>query len=177
MRRRLVLLATILLPLLCTVLGWGIATEVRAATTANITITASLNFVAISCNGSSYNFGAGNAGSTVNLTVNHFTIDNTSSVQTDQTISVNTTTWVGGTAWTHSDTGTAGADTVGLIANKGTWGTSDIVVEYEGTAMNFIAENQAANTDYSFGLGIRYPTSGSDGVAKTAYVKIAAVAG
>src|SRR3972149_7043271 len=124
----------------------------------------------------SYGFGIVDVSSTSNTTTSYFTIDNTSTMQTDQTISVTTTTWSGGVTWTHSDTATAGANTAGLKANKGgTWGTGDVIVK--NASPNFIAENQAASTDYSFGLSLITPTSHSDGVQKTIVVRITATSG
>ncbi len=132
--------------------------------------------VAIAVDIPTYDFGAVNPSATPYTTTSYFTIDNTSGVQTDQTISVTATTWAGGVTWTHSDTATAGANTAGLLANKGgTWGTGDVIIKYD--TPNFIAENQAANTDYSFGLKLIAPTSFTDGVQKTITVRITAAAG
>ena len=132
--------------------------------------------VAITVSPTSYGFGLVDESTTTNTTTNYFTIDNTSGVQTDQTISVTTTTWSGGITWTHSDTATSGTDTAGLKANKGgTWGIGDVIIKY--TSPNFIAENQAALTDYSFGLSLISPTVHNDGVQKTIVVRVTAVAG
>ncbi len=123
-----------------------------------------------------YDFGTVNPSATPYTTTSYFTIDNTSTMQTDQTIAVTSATWAGGVTWTHSDTATPGANTAGLLANKGgTWGVSDVIVKFNSP--NYIAENQAANTDYSFGLKLLAPTSFTDGVQKSNTVRVSAVAG
>lgn len=147
-----------------------------AATTADITVTATPNYVAITCNQSTYDFAGVDAGVDENTTTSWATIDNTSSVQTDQTISVTTATWAGGVTWTHSDTATAGSDQAGLKANKGgTWGVGDVIIK--NSSPNYIAENQAATTDYSFGIKLIAPTAFTDGVQKSITVRVTAVAG
>lgn len=124
-----------------------------------------------------YNFGVVAESSTPSTITTYFTITNASTIQTDQTISVTTNTWSGGVTWTHSDTATPGVNTAGLLANKGgTWGTGDVIIKYNAT-WNYIAENQAANTNYSFGLKLIAPTSFTDGVQKQIIVRITAVAG
>ncbi len=154
----------------------GMTTGALALTTADVTVNATPAFVAITCNVSAYNFGTIAANSTTNTSTAYFGITNTSTVQTDQTISVTGATWLGGVAWTHSDTATPAADTVGLKSNKaGTWGVSDVIVK--NAAPNFIAENQTASTNYTFGLGLWAPTSFSDGAEKTNTVRVSAVSG
>lgn len=131
---------------------------------------------AITVSPTSYDFGVVATSSTPYTATNYFTIDNTSSMQTDQTISVTTNTWSGGVGWAHSDTAEAGSDQVGLKANKGgSWGTGDVIVKY--TSPNYIAEDQAATTDYSFGLQLIAPTVVTDGVEKSVTVRISAAAG
>ena len=125
----------------------------------------------------SYNFNTVAVNGTPSSTTTYFLIDNTSTLQTDQTISVTTSTWSGGVTWTHSDTATPNTNTAGLKANKeGTWGTGDVIVKY-GATWNDIATNQPANTDYSFGLKLIAPTDYTDGVEKTIVVRITAAAG
>ncbi len=125
-----------------------------------------------------YDFGTVTESSTTNTTTTYFTIDNTSTMQTDQTISVTTANWTSaGVPWVHSDNATAGVDTAGLKANKaGTWGTGDIIIKYNAT-WNDIATNQAANTDYQFGLSLIAPSSFTDGVQKTIIVRVTAASG
>lgn len=150
--------------------------KVFAATTDDVTVTVTPAFVGISCNPSSYDFGIVAASATPSTAEDWATIDNTSTVQTDQTISVTTNTWAGGVTWAHSDTATAGADTAGLKANQdGTWGVGDIIIK--NAAPNYIYENCPALTDYAFGIKLWAPTSYTDGVEKSITVRISAVAG
>jgi hypothetical protein len=167
----------LILPLLVAiVLIIGIPLHALAAPTADISVTATPQYVAISCDQASYDFGVVAASATPSTATNWATIDNTSSVQTDQTISVTAASWSGGATWTHSDTATAGADTAGLSANKGgSWGTGDVIIK--NASPNYIAENQAATTDYSFGLKLYAPTSFTDGVQKSITVRVSAAAG
>lgn len=123
-----------------------------------------------------YNFSTVTESSTPSTTTNYFSITNTSNRQTDQTISVTTTTWSGGVAWTHNDSGSPGTNAAALKANRGgTWGVEDVIVK-NGTP-NYIYENCPASTNYSFGLELLVPTSFSDGVQKQIIVRITAVAG
>ena len=162
--------------LLVVVMVLGMAVPTLAATTDDITVTATPAYVAISANQSSYDFGVVAASATPSTAEDWCTIDNTSTVQTDQTISVTTNSWAGGVTWTHSDTATAGADTAGLKSNKGgTWGVGDVIVKFD--TPNYIAENQAATTDYAFGLQLIAPSSFTDGVEKTITVRISAASG
>ncbi len=155
------------------VLAWQLVAE--AETTANITVTYTPGFIAISCNASDYDWGNVSLGTTINTSTAYFAIDNTSSVTTNHTISVVNATWTGGSAHTHSDGGTAGVDTVGLLANKGgTWGTGDVIVKILASGPDKIATGQAATTDYTFGLGLHVPTLSSDGVEKTNTVRVVA---
>ena len=124
----------------------------------------------------SYDWGVVGEGSTTNTTTGYFTIDNTSTIQTDQTISVTSTNWTGGNGWGHSETATPGVVIAGLNAQKGgTWGASVVIIK--NASPNYIAENQAAGTDYSFGLSLKAPTEFNDGVQKTITVRITAAEG
>ena len=135
-----------------------------------------LTTIAITVSPTSYNFGVVQMSSTSNTTTTYFTIDNTSSVQTDQTISVTTATWAGGVTWTHSDTATAGANQAGLVSQRGgVWGASTVIVK--NAAPNYIYENAPATTDYSFGLSLVAPTSVTDGVQKSITVRVSASVG
>ena len=148
--------------------GWA-ATQIaiRPAAGATPAITVSPTF---------YDFGVVAESTTPYTSTSYFTIDNTSGMQTDQTIGVTSSSWSGGVTWTHSDTATPGANQAGLLANKeGTWGVGDVIVKYD--TPNYIAENQPADTDYSFGLKLIAPTSFGDGVEKAIVVRVSAAAG
>ena len=152
------------------------AAGVFAATTADVTVTATPAFISISVDFTDYDFGVVAESSTPSSTTSYFTITNTSTVQTDQTIGVTTTTWSGGIPWDHAEDAVPGPDLAGLKANRGgTWGTGDIIVK--NASPNYIYENCPASTGYSFGLKLWAPTSFSDGVQKQIVVRITAVAG
>lgn len=145
-----------------------------ASTTADVTVTATPSFIAIGVTPTTYDFGVvATSSNTTTANTTYFLISNNSSVTTNMTISVTGATWTGGTAWTHSDTATPGADTVGLWANAGgTFGTGDVIVK--NAAPNKIKTNQAATTNFSYGLDLLAPTSFSDGVQKTNVVRVTA---
>ena len=146
---------------------------VLAATSANITINATPAYVAITCNVSFYDFGVVAAASTTNTSNDYFGVTNLSTVQTDQTLGANQTTWQGGLGWDHSDAGTAGDNTTAIYSSNGT--AFDIVVQNAAPA--FIFENLPALQDYDFGLSLQAPTVLYDGAEKTIGVVLAAVAG
>lgn len=147
------------------------ATGVMAATTADQTVTFTFAYIAIADNVTSYDFGVVAASSTTETPAGYVGIDNTSSVQTDQTISVTGATWTGGAAFAHSESATPGADTVGLKANR----SGDVIVK--NASPNNIYENCPATTDYTYKLILLAPTTGSDGVQKTNTVRVSAAAG
>lgn len=123
-----------------------------------------------------YGFGVVAVSTTPYTATNYFTLSNNSTMQTDMTIAVTTENWTGGIDWIHSDTATAGANTAGLLANRGgTWETGDIIVKF--ASPNFIYENCPASTNFTYGLKLLTPTSFNDGVEKEIIVRISAVAG
>ena len=152
----------------------GIPTgTVGAATTADIAVNATPGYISIALNVTAYAFGTVLESSVTNTTSNHFGITNISTIVTHQYISVVNNTWTGGVAWTHSETATAGVDTVGLLANRGgTWGTGDVIVK--NADPNYIYESCPVATNYAFGLGLQAPTSFSDGELKANTVRVTA---
>ena len=149
-----------------------------AATTADVTVTATPAFVGVADNASSYDFGVIVASSTTNTSTSHVAITNTSTVQTDITIEVTTANWSGGTEWAHDNTGTPGADTAAMYSNNSTWGTNDVIVESSVTGSpNYIYENCPAGVSFTYGLSLLAPTSFSDGTQKSITVRISAAAG
>lgn len=154
----------------------GLAGPVMAATDADVDVTATPAYIAISDNATSYDFGVVSVSTTPSTATNFVAITNTSTVQTDITISVTTNTWAGGVGWTHSDTATPGADTAGLESNRGgVWDTGDVIVKF--AAPNFIYENCPALTNFDYGLQLIAPTSFTDGVEKSITVRVSAAAG
>lgn len=150
-----------------------------AATTADVTVTATPSFIAITDNVSSYDFGSVAASSTTNSSVAHIGITNTSSIQTDITIAVTTANWSGGTEWTHDNTATAGADTAGMNSARTAWTAGNtVIVESSVTGTpNYIYENCAASTNFTYGISLKAPTSFSDGTQKSITLRIEAVSG
>lgn len=166
--------------LLALVLVVTLVAPAFAATTADITVTVTPQVVSITVDPTSHDFSTQAVSATPSTITTYFTIDNTSNVQTDQTIGVTSATWEGGTYdWTHAEDAAPGNQTVGVKANKGgTWGTGDIIVK--NASPLDIATDQAANTDYSFGLKMWVPTvfSASDtGTQKSNTVQVSAAAG
>ena len=144
-----------------------------ALQTADVTVNATPAFVSISCNASFYDFGVVAASSTTNTSDDYFGITNASTVQSDQTIGVTTTTWSGGLGWVHSDAGTAGDNTTAMYSSNGTaW---SIIVK--NAAPNFIYENLTASQSYNFGLSLQAPTVLYDGAEKSITVRVSAAAG
>lgn len=151
-------------------------TPVLAATTADVTVQATPEYISITDNVTTQDFGTVATSSTENTSTSHVGITNVSSVQTDITIAVTAATWAGGVTWTHSDTATPGADTAGLLSNRGgTWGTGDVIVKF--ASPNYIYENCPALTDFDYGILLMAPTSFGDGVQKSITLRIEAVAG
>lgn len=146
---------------------------VGAATTADVTVNATPAYITISVSPTTYGFGVINVNTTSNSTTTYFTITNGSTVLTDNTISVTSSTWTGGIGWTHSDTCTPAEDTVGMKANKGgTWGTGDVIVKY--SLPNILADDQAVSTNWNFGLSLHAATAYNDSDLKTNTVRITA---
>ena len=151
---------------------------VAADKTADITVTATPEFIGISVNPTTWGPSVPDGGLTVQTTTIYFTITNSSNVLTHQYIYVTGATWTSaGQTWTHSDTATSGVHTVGLKANKGgTWGTGDVIVRHDSQLdADRIAVSQAATTDYDFGLQMIGPTSNTDTDSKSNTVRIQAV--
>ena len=157
-------------------IGIGPPGIAMAATTADVTVNATPNYVSIADNVTTVDFGGVDTSSTTSTDTAYIGITNTSSVQTDQTISVTAASWTGGNGWTHDDTGTPGAETAALLANRGgTWGVGDVVVK--NGSPDFIYENCPATTDYDYGLELLAPTEFDDGVEKSITVRVTAAAG
>ena len=172
-RQRRAILAVILALALVLVPSSG----VFAATTADITVTATPQYIAIAmaAGNDTYDFGVVATSATPSTAEDYFNVVNSSTVVTDNTISVTTATWSGGVTWTHSDTNTPGEDTAGLLANQdGTWGVSDVIVK--NSDPNILADDQAATTDWAFGLKLAAPTAFTDGVEKEIVVRVTAAA-
>lgn len=144
-----------------------------ASNYANVTVNATPAYISISVNQSTYAFGVIAESSVTNTTGAYFGITNDSTIQTDQTIGVTTTNWTGGVGWVHSDTCAPGVATAGMKAQR--VGESWVIVK--NSSPNYIYENCAASTNYSFDLSLHAPTTFTDGVIKQIVVSVYAVSG
>ena len=149
----------------------GPALPVFTATAANVSINATPSYVSISNSPNNYGFGTIAVSTNTSTAINYFTITNGSSVNINIAIGCNST-WAGGVTWTHSDTGTPGANTAALYATPNT------------AAWNIIVKNAAQQNLYSatatatlyWGIRLMAPTSFGDGVLKTNTVTLTATA-
>lgn len=106
-----------------------VASPAMAATTQDVTVTFTPSFLSFSNSPTTWNIGSVSTSTNYTTGTDYFTIVNTSSVSANITISTVNATWTGvGVASTHSDTATAGADTVGMTASAGT-GAYDTIVK------------------------------------------------
>lgn len=142
----------------------------------HITVTATGAFISIAGNESAWSPGVINVDATPSTATDWCAVDNNSNIQTDTTIATDAATWTSsGVGWTQSDDGTAGANTVGLKANKGgTWGVSDVPF---GITPAALAPNQTALTDWAFGLKLMAASSWTDGEENHIHITVTAVAG
>ncbi len=166
--------------ILALALTLGVALPAFAASTADVTVTATPSYVAIADNATAINFnnyGTITESATIDTPQGLVAITNTSSVQIDTTIAAVTDTWTSaGVAWTHSNTATPGADTVGLYSSNNT-GVYDIVVQTLSGTPQSIYANLSVGISFSYELRLKVPTSFSDGLVKTNTVRITAAAG
>ena len=153
-----------------------IAVPAYAATTADITVTATPSGIEISDKATAYDFGTVATSSTTNTTIDHVLITNTSSIETDISIVTTTENWSGGTEWIQDDAATPGADTAGMNAARTAWQPGNLApVESPGTPQ-YIYENCPASTNFEYGLSLLAPTSFSDYTQKSIIVRVEAVA-
>ena len=144
--------------------------------TVAVTVTATGAFISISGNESAWSPGIINVNATPSTATTWCAIDNTSNVQTDNTIATDAGTWTsGGVGWTQSDNGTGGVNTVGFKANAGgTWGVSDVNF---GAAPGDLFLNQTALTDWAFGLKFIAASSWTDGEENHVHITVTAAPG
>lgn len=146
-----------------------LATPAIAATTQDVSVTATPSYISISNSPNSFDFGTVATSSTPNTTTGWFTITNSSTVATDIDIKANG--WTGGAGWSW---GAAGADTGRLAASDddGTYNVTIIAVDtdYE------LKDNLAAVTNQDWELELQAPSSFSFGDEQTTTVTITASA-
>ncbi len=151
------------------------AVPVFAATDADVDVTATPRYIAITDNVTDYDFGFVAESATPAMPTSFVGITNTSNCQTDMTIGVTTDNWSGGVTWAHSDNCTPDADTAGLKASKGT-GAFDVIVKYAAT-WNYLYEDCPISGNFTYELKLYAPTSFGDFVQKTIKVRVSAAAG
>ncbi len=158
--------------LVAAMLFFSAATPVLASTTADVVINATPSFISIAIGvPNTYAFGVVVASSVTNTTTTYFTATNTSSVSTTTTIKVIGDWTSGGVGWTASDTGAAGADTAGLWAYSPDTSTWAVIVK-KSAAFNNLVTAKAANTNFTFGLGLLAPSSFTDGQLNSNTVRL-----
>jgi len=138
--------------------------EVKAGTQEDVTITFTPAYLDISNTPSSWDVGTVNTSTNYTTGQGYFTCTNSSSVAGNLTISAVNATWLGGSASTHSDTATAGANTVGLTSSNNT-GAYDIIVK--NTSPNHLYEDLGAGIDVDWELKFVSATSWVDAVEKS----------
>jgi hypothetical protein len=155
----------VILPILIAVVLSGITPILAmAATTSTVTVTFTpQSLVAGVTTPNSWAIGFVADSATAQTATGYFSTANTSNCVTDWAISCGAT-WTGGTAFTHSDTATAGADTVGLKASPNT-GAFDKIIK--NTSPVDVATSVAASTAVVWEAKFYAPTSHSDAVQKT----------
>jgi hypothetical protein len=139
-----------------------------AATTADVTVTATPTFISITNSPSSYDFGVVAESSTPNTGETNFTITNSSSVAIDTTIKCNG--W--GTPPDKWSYGPSGPDTGQLNASNGSGGfTISVPVDPTTAALH---SNVAVGNNPQWGLQLTAPSSFSFGAQQTTTVTISA---
>lgn len=152
----------------------GITIPAFAATTQDVTVTATPTFISIANAPATYDFGAVAASSTPATAQAYFTITNGSSVPIDITIGAQTANWTGGVGWVHDDTGAgAAADTAGLMSSNNT-GAYNIAV-HNVTPQELTAD-VPVSTNPQWELKLYSPSSFADGAEKTMVVRLTAAA-
>jgi hypothetical protein len=159
--------------LIALVLTGAIPLSVYAATTSTVTVTFTPQTIALGATTpNTWAIGYVADSATAQTATGYFSTANTSNVATNIAISC-ATTWPGGTAYTHSETATAGADTVGLKSSPNT-GAFDIIVR-NGTPLE-LKHELAAVTACVWEAKFYGPTSHSDAVEKSNTIVLTATA-
>jgi hypothetical protein len=172
--------------------------NVFAATTAQISVTASPAFISISNSSSTWTINTENSGSgkiapsttyyanplggatspssTVVDGECDWTITNTSTIATDLTC--NWSDWTSGDASTNSNAGTAGATTYGAkVYYSGETFASAVTVKSSGSTTGNLRNNLGATTDVKWGLVCLTQTSAwTSGTAMTSTVTVTSTA-
>lgn len=153
------------------VLMASFAAPAMAATSDDVTVTATPTYIAITNAPSTQGYGVIGLSSTNDTSAFYFTITNSSTVTTN--ISIWGTDFTGGAGWTLSSDGSVGADTAGMYAGTVS-GSFDVVVE--ASPGNTLKSSLASSTDTSWHLRLMGPSSVTDGAEKSSTVTVSAAA-
>jgi hypothetical protein len=137
-----------------------------AATTADVTITATPTYIAMTNTPSTWAIGVVAAATNYSTSLTYFTANNTGSVASNIDMAVTGANWTGGVGWVHSNTAAAGVDTAGLIGMNS---TQNITIKTTSMALTHAL---AASTISQYGLTMIAPTSFGDGVLKTVVLRL-----
>lgn len=143
---------------------------VRAATTQNVTITATPSYISISNAPTTWAIGAIAASATSATAAEYFVITNTSSIAIN--VSIWSGNFTGGAGWTLAADGAPASMVVGIYAGtvSGTW--DKVVSASPGQVLKSIA----ASVNQSWHMKLFAPTVYTDGVEKTGTVTLSAAA-
>lgn len=165
-------LAKVVLVLLASVMLTVIAPlSAMAATTADVAVTADPTYIAITNTPNSWAIGAVMAGIRKNSGATYFTANNSGNTASNISIQAILVSgnWSGGQGWIHSNTATAGSNTVGLIAGTTGW-TSNVTVK---STADWLTTGLAAATTYPWGMELVSPSDITDGAQKSMTVRLA----
>lgn len=137
-----------------------------AATTQDVTITATPTYIAMTNTPSTWAIGVVAAATNYSTSYTYFTANNTGSVDSNINFQVTGANWTGGVGWIHSNTAEAGEDTVGLISMNS---TQNITIKTTAMALTH-ALGPATTSQY--GLTMIAPTVFNDGELKTVVVRL-----
>jgi len=173
MIKRLIVVLAVVLTLVL-----GMTVPALAATTADVTVTATPSYVSIAANFTgTFDFGFISASATGNTSNSLIGITNSSSVQIDCTIGTNSTIWcANGLAWTVNANGTASDGGAGLYAySNATLPGAGVIVNNTGT--NQVASDLGAGKPFTYGLQLKAPSVYADGTQKSVKITVTAAAG
>ena len=148
-----------------------LARQALAATTDDVTVSATPSYIAISNSPETQDYGVIATSSDNDTAAAYFTITNTSTVVTN--ITIYGTNFTGGAGWTLSADGSVGADTAGMYAGI-TSGSFDVVVT--ASPGNTLKASLASSANQTWHLRLKAPSSFSDGAEKESTVTVSAAA-
>lgn len=153
-----------LLPLLAVMVLLLTPMATMAAITSNVTINATPSYISILNAPDNYTFGAVATGSNTSTTADYFNVTSSGSVNTDISIGVNNTEWVGGVVWTHSETAVPGDNIAALWASTDNFSSSHIIVK--NASLNDLDTAIVPDASVLWELRLGAPTVFDDGEIK-----------